>query len=292
MAQPARVAPMAMAVEVTTLTPRPVERTTEDVATVRSAPIHDDSTAGRGLSHAHRRALRPACRARRSADRSTRAGSRRRALQSADAQLTAVESQIAEQRVELAYTVAAYGKRDGYPAHHRADRIRRSDRARQLARLGPHGDRELRTAAADPVRTVSTVALVFSRRARGAASSPCRCRCSTPRAADRRRQREVELGTVRLRLIEAELDARSERRSAEVAVASTRPGVAHARLAAQQAAEVLTITDVAFRMGATTNVELIDAPRRARRRRYRCRRRRRVRQARLDLLVALGQFPR
>ena len=67
----------------------------------------------------------------------------------------------------------------------------------------------------------------------------------------------------------------------------------HARLAAQHAAEVLKITDVAFRAGATTNIELIDAQRRARDADTAAvQAEDRVRQARLDLLVALGRFPR
>jgi outer membrane protein TolC len=108
-----------------------------------------------------------------------------------------------------------------------------------------------------------------------------------------RRQREVDSGTARLELTEAELSARAERRTAEAAVASTARGVAHAQLAAQHAREVLTITDVAFRAGATTNLELIDAQRRARDADTAAAvAEDRVRQARLDLLVALGQFPR
>jgi outer membrane protein TolC len=108
-----------------------------------------------------------------------------------------------------------------------------------------------------------------------------------------KRQREVELGTARIRLTDAELNARAERRAAEAALVSTERGVAHARLAAQHAADVLTITDVAFRAGATTNIELIDAQRRARDADTAAAvAEDRVRQARLDLLVALGRFPR
>jgi outer membrane protein TolC len=108
-----------------------------------------------------------------------------------------------------------------------------------------------------------------------------------------KRQRAVALGTARLQLTEVELNARSERRTAEAAVASTARSVGHARLAAQHAAEVLKITDVAFRAGATTNIELIDAQRRARDADTAAAvAEDRARQARLDLLVALGQFPR
>ena len=61
----------------------------------------------------------------------------------------------------------------------------------------------------------------------------------------------------------------------------------------RHAAEVLKITDLAFRAGATTNIELIDAQRRARDADTAAALAEdRVRQSRLDLLVALGRFPR
>ena len=107
-----------------------------------------------------------------------------------------------------------------------------------------------------------------------------------------KRQREVAVGTARLQLTEVELQARSELRAAQVAVESTERGLASARLAAQHAVDVLKITDVAFRAGATTNLELIDAQRRARDADTAAAQAEdRVRQARLDLLVALGRFP-
>ena len=65
------------------------------------------------------------------------------------------------------------------------------------------------------------------------------------------------------------------------------------RRAAEQANEVVRITDVAFRAGATTNLEVIDAQRRARDTETAAAvAEDRARQARLDLLVALGLFPR
>ena len=55
----------------------------------------------------------------------------------------------------------------------------------------------------------------------------------------------------------------------------------------------MRITDVAFRAGATTNLEVIDAQRRARDAETAAAiAEDRERQARLDLLVALGLFPR
>jgi outer membrane protein TolC len=106
------------------------------------------------------------------------------------------------------------------------------------------------------------------------------------------RQREIAVGTSRIQLTDAELRARAELRTAQAAVDSSDQSVQHARLAAQHAAEVLKITDVAFRAGATTNIELIDAQRRARDADTSVTiAEDRVRQARLDLLVALGRFP-
>lgn len=108
-----------------------------------------------------------------------------------------------------------------------------------------------------------------------------------------RRQREIAVETARIQLTDVELQARSELRTAQAAVDSNERGLQHARLAAQHAAEVLKITDVAFRAGATTNIELIDAQRGARDADSDAAQAEdRVRQARLDLLVALGRFPR
>jgi outer membrane protein len=108
-----------------------------------------------------------------------------------------------------------------------------------------------------------------------------------------KRQREIAVQTARIQLTDVELRARSELRAAQAAVESSERGLQHARLAAQHAAEVLKITDVAFRAGATTNIELIDAQRRARDADTAAAQAEdRVRQARLDLLVAVGQFPR
>ena len=108
-----------------------------------------------------------------------------------------------------------------------------------------------------------------------------------------RRQRDIAFETARIQLTDVELRARSERRIAEAAVESTERALQRARLAAQHAAEVLKITNAAYRAGATTNIELIDAQRRARDADTAAAQAEdRVRQARLDLLVALGRFPR
>lgn len=106
-------------------------------------------------------------------------------------------------------------------------------------------------------------------------------------------QRQAALDLAGLQLTDLQLQARSELRSAQAAVEMTARALEHARLAASNAAEVLRITDVAFRTGATTNLEVIDAQRRARDADTAVAQAEdRVRQARLDLLVALGRFPR
>ena len=107
-----------------------------------------------------------------------------------------------------------------------------------------------------------------------------------------KRLRQVDLETARIQLTDVELRARSELRTAQAAVDSTQRAVEQARLAAQHAAEVLKITDLAYRAGATTNIELIDAQRESRDADLAAAiAEDRMRQARLDLLVALGRFP-
>jgi outer membrane protein TolC len=99
------------------------------------------------------------------------------------------------------------------------------------------------------------------------------------------RQSEVVLDAARR-------DALSEIRTAREGVRRSERVLQAARDAAAQAAQVLEISNISFRAGATTNIEVIDAQRRARdadtvvaiaedg-----------VRQARLNLLNALGRFP-
>lgn len=107
-----------------------------------------------------------------------------------------------------------------------------------------------------------------------------------------RRLREVERNNAQLTLDASRVQARSELRTAEAAVESTERAVANARLAAQSAADVVRITDLAFRAGATTNLEVIDAQRAARDADTAVALAEdQVRRARLDLLVALGRFP-
>ena len=106
------------------------------------------------------------------------------------------------------------------------------------------------------------------------------------------REREALVDLVRAERADAERQAASEIRAGREAVLASERALEHARLAAQQAGEVVRITDVAFREGATTNIEVIDAQRRARDAETAAViAEDAVRQARLELLVATGRFP-
>jgi outer membrane protein TolC len=106
-----------------------------------------------------------------------------------------------------------------------------------------------------------------------------------------RRLREVTLDQSRVSLSALEIRARSEVGLAQAAGRSREAAGAAARRAAQDAAEVLRITSAAFEVGATTNLEVIDAPRAARDADTAAELADdALRRARLDLLVALGIF--
>jgi outer membrane protein TolC len=106
------------------------------------------------------------------------------------------------------------------------------------------------------------------------------------------RERRAFVDIVRAERTNAERQALSEIRTAREAVASTERALQFFRTAAQQANEVVQITDVAFREGATTNIEVIDAQRRARDAETAVAvAEDQLRQARLDVLVATGRFP-
>ena len=76
--------------------------------------------------------------------------------------------------------------------------------------------------------------------------------------------RVAQLDAIKFQKAAVERQVGSEVRTAREAVASTERAFAQARLAADQAAEVVRITDIAFREGATTNIEVLDAQRQAR----------------------------
>ena len=110
------------------------------------------------------------------------------------------------------------------------------------------------------------------------------------RAANRKIRRAA-LDQAEIDLNETELRARAEVRSASAAIESAEAALLDARQSAQYANEVLTITDTAFRAGARTNIELVDAQRRARDAETAVNRAEDIlRQAKLELLVALGLF--
>jgi outer membrane protein TolC len=105
-------------------------------------------------------------------------------------------------------------------------------------------------------------------------------------------QRQASVDESRAVYSRAEIQARAEIRAGREAIASAERAVVSARAAADQARQVVEITNISFRAGGSTNIEVIDAEGRARN----------VdiavgvaednlRRARLELLTALGRFP-
>jgi multidrug efflux system outer membrane protein len=110
------------------------------------------------------------------------------------------------------------------------------------------------------------------------------------RATQRIRQTAVDLSA--LTFTGLQIQARSEVRLAQTTLSSLDRSLATARAATAQAAEVLRITTTAFDVGATTNIEVIDAQRSLRDAETAAVSvEDAVRRARLDLLVAVGRFP-
>jgi outer membrane protein TolC len=107
------------------------------------------------------------------------------------------------------------------------------------------------------------------------------------------RQRSIEVDRSKLVEQNLEINARSEVRLARAALESHERAYERARQAATQAIEVLRITTIAFEAGATTNLEVVDAQRSARDAASAATLAEDVvRRSKLDLLVALGRFPR
>ena len=107
-----------------------------------------------------------------------------------------------------------------------------------------------------------------------------------------KRLRIAERETLQLGLEAIKDRARSELRVAREAVAANQRVVEASRRSAEAAADVLRITEVAYRAGATTNIEVVQAQQTARNTELVAAvAEDRLRQARLDLLLALGQFP-
>jgi outer membrane protein TolC len=112
------------------------------------------------------------------------------------------------------------------------------------------------------------------------------------RRAGLRVERQAELDRSRAALAGAVVAAASEIRTAREAVASAERGLASAQEGAVQAQEVVEIVNISFRAGAATNIEVIDAERRARDADTNVAAAEdTLRRARLELLTALGRFP-
>jgi outer membrane protein TolC len=110
--------------------------------------------------------------------------------------------------------------------------------------------------------------------------------------AARKAEREALLSRTKLEGVDSRRQAASEIRSFTEAVRSAERALGAARSGASQAQQVVEIVNVAFRAGATTNIEVIDAQRRARDADTSAALTEdRLRRARLDLLVAMGRFP-
>ena len=108
-----------------------------------------------------------------------------------------------------------------------------------------------------------------------------------------RRQREAIFRAAAFSLEQLQIEARSDVRTARAAVAARDRALARAPRAADAANEVLKITIIAFDAGSTTNIEVIDAQRSARDQDLVVALAEdALRQARLELLVALGRFPK
>ncbi len=105
--------------------------------------------------------------------------------------------------------------------------------------------------------------------------------------------RELQVEQTKLAISTTMLQARSEVRVAQEAIRSAERALASARTAAAQAADVLRITTSAFEVGATTNIEVIDAQRAVRDADTTATFvEDALRRAKLELLVAIGRFPR
>ncbi len=106
-----------------------------------------------------------------------------------------------------------------------------------------------------------------------------------------KQSRSLAVTQAQLTIETIEIQVRADIRLARAAVDSYTRALAAARAAAAQAVEVLQITTGAFELGATTNLEVIDAQRQARDAESAAViAEDNLRRARLDLLVALGRF--
>jgi outer membrane protein TolC len=105
--------------------------------------------------------------------------------------------------------------------------------------------------------------------------------------------RVAERDSAKLRLDALANQARSELRLAQEAVARAEQIVASARRAEENGLEALRITEIAYRAGATTNIEVVQQQQTTRNVQIAAAvAQDRLLQAKLDLAVALGRFPR
>ena len=110
--------------------------------------------------------------------------------------------------------------------------------------------------------------------------------------AGEKAQRLADLNAIKFERSNLERQAASDIRIARDAVASTTRAFVQAQAAADRANQVVMITDVAFREGASTNIEVLDAQRQARDVETQAAiAEDALKRAQLDLLVSLGRFP-
>lgn len=110
--------------------------------------------------------------------------------------------------------------------------------------------------------------------------------------AGEKAQRLADLNSIKFERTNAEREAASQIRTARDSVASTTRAFTAAQQAADRANQVVMITDVAFREGASTNIEVLDAQRQARDVETQAAiAEDLLKRAQLDLLIALGRFP-
>lgn len=107
-----------------------------------------------------------------------------------------------------------------------------------------------------------------------------------------RHERQALYEQARLGVIAGQRQVRSEVRVTDEAMARSREALTAARRAAAAAAEALKLATLAYRAGATNNLEVIDAERRARdAAAASVQAEDQLRQAQLDVLIAAGRFP-
>jgi outer membrane protein TolC len=110
--------------------------------------------------------------------------------------------------------------------------------------------------------------------------------------APAKRAHVAERESARFRFEGVKVQARAEARLAQEAVTRHEEMVATSRRSAEAAAETLHISEIAYRAGATSNIEVVQAQETARNAEIlQAVAEDRLRQARLDLLTARGEFP-